>query len=42
MYFRWYVEVDFGKQRFFVMKHSCSLNNEEYINFFRVEYILSF
>jgi hypothetical protein len=38
-----YIEVDFGTQRFFVMKHSCSLNNEENINnFFGVEYILSF
>jgi hypothetical protein len=37
-----YIEVDFGTQRFFVVKHSCSLNNEENINFFGVEYILSF
>jgi hypothetical protein len=28
--------VDFGTQRFFVMKHSCSLNNEENINFRKV------
>jgi hypothetical protein len=39
---RLYIEVDFGTQRFFVMKHSCSLNNEENITFFGVEYSLSF
>jgi hypothetical protein len=34
--------MDFGTQRFFVMKHSYSSNNEENINFFGIEYILLF